>query len=478
MQLLVGFVLVVLTLPAYGRLLDPDSPANTLLDQLTPLLHAHAIDVARNLNAAASKPRKKPRSPRLGMLADIPAGSLVGSTELEHWEKSYRDQQIGAIVALPARLTSGSEEGFAEDWLKVGLAQRTFITYAVTDRASAQILVQQLHQLDFAVRLYPAANTPANSEGAPRFYATAGQRLVLDSRQARELESGALEIELLGKKLYRRSNSVFPANGRSSRYYHKGEPDRFRKADLGDNQVAATIPEIIVSGGIALGERANFQKRPVALAFQPNHSFQLQLDTGEVWQFPAQDPLMLKACFDFAVRSLNIESDAIIDIDERHRIRISEAFRNTNIGYELIGIDEQPFHYVDNLSAIKSVIIDISVGISATDTQAVFATEYEIRFINPDRHKLAETRVALVYEYDSATDTASFRDSWGPRAFRVNNVDYAALGAATRKVASVAGWAALFRAVEGSSIDFSRGRYEFLKIDNTGPPTPRSSYGG
>ena len=185
----------------------------------------------------------------------------------------------------------------------------------------------------------------------------------------------------------------------------------------------------------------------------------------------------MKACFDFAVRSLRIESDAIIDIDERRRIKISSAFRNTHIGYQLIGVDEQPFHYVNNLSAIKSVIIDTSVNISAMDTQANFSTGYEIRFINPDRRKLAETRVALAYQYDSLQGIASFQESWGPRAFRLNKVDYAALGAATHKAAVVAGWSALFREVEDSSIDFSRGRYEFLLIDKAGTPTPRLSNG-
>ena len=113
--------------------------------------------------------------------------------------------------------------------------------------------------------------------------------------------------------------------------------------------------------------------------------------------------------------------------------------------------------------------------ISAEASTPVFNTEYEIRFINPDRRKLAETRAALVYEYDSGTDVASYQESWGPRAFRLHSVDFAGLGEQTRKAARVAGWVALFRAVAEAKLDFSRGRYEFLKIEKAGIATPRLS---
>jgi hypothetical protein len=112
--------------------------------------------------------------------------------------------------------------------------------------------------------------------------------------------------------------------------------------------------------------------------------------------------------------------------------------------------------------------------ISAEASTPIFNTEYEIRFINPDRRKLAETRAALVYDYSSGTDRALYRESWGPRAFRLHSIDFNGLGEHTRKAAQVAGWVALFRAVAEAKLDFSRGRYEFLKMENTGAATPDS----
>jgi hypothetical protein len=477
MRLVVVIVVFLLVVPAQGALLDPDSPGNTTLDALTPLLHVHNIDVARNLNAAPSKPRRRPARPRLGMLADIPLGTLADSPELERWETDYTLGKIAALVALPKKDLAQSDGDFLEAWMDTQPSSRTFVTYAVADQETAILIQRQLGVLGYEAQVHEHTEQVPDATIAARFYATAGQRLVVDSIAARKLDGRALELSLMTKKLYRKSDSVFTGSGKSSRYYAKGEPKRFRKADLGDETMAATIPEIIVSGGIALGERATFQQAPVALIFQSDHSFRLVLEDGAMWQFPSMSPLMLKACFDFALRSLKIDSDAIIDIDEHRKIGISRAFRNTDIGYELIGIDEQPFRFVDNISAIKSVIIDTGVSIHGLNARALFTTDYEVRFINPDRRKLAETRVALAFRYDSEDDSSVFQNSWGPRAFRVNDIDFPGLGKATRKVAVVAAWVALFREIEASSIDFSRGRYEFLKIDKAGVATPRLSKG-
>jgi hypothetical protein len=475
MRLFAVFFAFLLAAPAPARMLDAGGPDNTLLEQLAPRLDAQAIDVAHNLNATGLKPKRKLRQPRLGMLADVPLGAQVTSAELERWENSYREQLLLAIVAMPATDFAPTDSLFLGNWFASSAQERVFITLAAADRELAGIIATQLQELSYDTRIFSEPPQDSAFTQAGRFYATAGQRLVLDSPAARQLDSEALEITLLGRQVRRRTDSVFKPAGKSARYYAAGEPERFKKIDLGDEIIAAVIPEIIVSGGIALGEVAVFQKPARALIFNPDHSFELELINGERWLFPERNPLLLKTCFDFALRSTQIRSDAIVDIDEHRKIRISSAFRNTDIGYEFIGIDGQPFQYVRSLNAIKSVIIDTAVVISAEASTPVFNTEYEIRFINPDRRKLAETRAALVYDYDSGTDVASYRESWGPRAFRLYSVDFTGLGEQTRKAARVAGWVALFRAVAEAELDFSRGRYEFLKIENTGTATPRLS---
>jgi hypothetical protein len=39
-------------------------------------------------------------------------------------------------------------------------------------------------------------------------------------------------------------------------------------------------------------------------------------------------------------------------------------------------------------------------------------------------------------------------------------------------VANYAGWIGLFRNLQEEDVPFLRGRYEFMKIDKTGRPTP------
>jgi hypothetical protein len=474
MRLFAVSLVIFLAAPAAARMLDPDAPANTLLEQLAPLLDPQAIDVAHNLNATRLRPKRKLSQPRLGMLADVPVGAQLNSAELARWENSYRDQLLLAIVATPATEVAATDSLFLENWFANPAEDRVFITLATADRELAEVIARQLESLSYDVRLFSEPPQDSYFTRAGRFYATAGQRLALDSPAARKLESEAMEIELLGRQVRGKTDSVFSLTGKSSRHYSSREPERFKKVDLGDDIIAAVIPEIIVSGGIALGEVAGFQEPVSSLIFNPDHHFELLLVDGERWVFPESDTGLLKTCFDFALRSTRIHSDAVIDIDERRKIRMSRAFRDTDIGYEFIGIDEQPFQFVQSLNAIKSVIIDTAVVISAEASTPVFNTEYEVRFINPDRRKLAETRAALVYDYSSGTDRAHYRESWGPRAFRLHSIDFNGLGEQTRKAAQVAGWVALFRAVAEAKLDFSRGRYEFLKMENTGTATPDS----
>lgn len=472
MRLFVVFLGIFLAAPTAARLLDPGGPTNVLLQQLAPLLEEDAVDVAYNLNDPRIKPGRSLSQPRLGMLADMPLGTQVNSTELNQWEDAYRSKLLLALVALPTEDDTGNSD-FEDEWLARPLQDRVFISLAAADLELGQAIAKKMRSIDYRVTLFSAGVTDAISVEAGRFYASAGQRLVVDSLSARQLAVDAVEIQLLGRKTRRKSNSVFPAEGKSSRYYVQGEPKRFRKVDLGDESTAAVIPEIIVSGGVALGEVATFEQKPRALIFSLDRGFDLQMADGETWKLPPRALAWLKTCFDFALRSTRIESDAIIDIDEKRRIKISSAFRDTDIGYALIDVDQQPFNFVRSLNVIKSVIIDRAVSIRVEQFSAVISTKYEIRFINPDRRKLAETRAALVYEYDSSTDLASFKESWGPRAFRIRTADLDGLGEETRAAARVAGWLALFRAVAAGELDFSRGRYEFLKIDKTGRATPQ-----
>jgi len=182
---------------------------------------------------------------------------------------------------------------------------------------------------------------------------------------------------------------------------------------------------------------------------------------------------LLKAAFDLAGRAERIGSDAIVDIDERGRVRLSSVLKDTDLGVAMVRLDLEPFNHVTRLDVLKSVIIDTSVVIEERQGGLHFATQYEVRFLQSDRLRIARTQVALVYRYDSADEAATFEDSWGPEAFRLEGrTDFDALGRSTAEAGRYAAWIALFRNVHGNALDFSHGRYEFLKLDKAGRATP------
>ena len=144
----------------------------------------------------------------------------------------------------------------------------------------------------------------------------------------------------------------------------------------------------------------------------PSRLAELQFDRGELilieedgdaHELPEIDLADVKALFDFVNRSRAIGSDAIVDIDARGRVRISSALRDTEAGYKIMHADTQPFEFVPNLPVTKSVIIDTAVEWQRGEMGKTlqFEVDYEVRFLSADNMRIAQTRAALAYVYDS-----------------------------------------------------------------------------
>lgn len=479
--ILLGYLLG-LALGASGELLDPNGAGHPTLEEWSERLESVGIDTAFNLNARDVVNTALLR-PRLGALADLPPLRFPMTPELLLWEQAFSAAEIGAVAFLPAHhlASAGAAQSYPDfynAWLTVDAEERYFLTFHADDQESAAGVIaalEQDHGLWHLVAL-PAASAVEAAEPAGRLYATAGQRWVLDSNPAREYDSEIPEFAYLGEELRRNSSSVVDTESRALRRIASGEPAIFLKESLGDEFEASTIPEIIVPGGIAFGENAVFANEFSSIVFE-NDRFWLEDGKGQRFSLPGEDAKAWKAHFDFAARSETISSDAIVDIDERGRVKISSALEDTDAGVDMVRIDTEPFNYVQRLDVRKSVIIDTFVRFSAADDKAgntvEFATEYEVRFLQSDRMRIATTQAAVVYRYTSASGQSLFSDSWGPDAFRLEGrTDFAGLGESTANAARHAAWIALFRAVVDNSLDFSHGRYEFMKIDKAGRSTP------
>lgn len=476
---LLAVIVLVLVHGATADILDIKSPQNPALDSLAKGLRKHGIDVARNLNATDSLSHKIAK-PRLGRLADLSSYSPPTSKELLNWEQAYAEDRIGGIAFIygeePNKESTQNYAQFLHLWYQAETEDRIFISFAGHDYPAARFTALVVEKQGLSNWLLAAsAGDPQAVERAGKVYVTAGQRWTIDSTQARRYESVITEFALLGRALIDGGDSVIALNDRQKRKAARQEPTRFLKASLGDEFEESVIPEIVVVGGIALGETAVISLALKEIVFDEQQHLLGIDENGAIWKFPEADAKVLKACFDFAFRSEEIHSDAIVDIDAKGKVKISSAFRNTDVGYELMEMDTEPFKFVDNLSARKSVIIDNEVSITAQDDGGLhFFASYDIRFIAADRMRIAQTQVALEYHYDSSARSSSFVDSWGPRVKRLRgDLQYEKLGNNTANVGEYAAWSGLFRKVKQQALRFDQGRYEFMKIDKSGRITPR-----
>lgn len=470
--LLTGLLMLLSLIAPLSRaaVLDPESAAEAPLSELSTALDAAGIDVAFNLNRRHVA-GVTPRRPRIGALADLPPLRFPMTPELLAWEQAHAQGQIGVLAFLPSGSPAGT--GFADfyaRWLDAPAEQRNLLTFHSGDSAVAEALALQLSGV--YLMLSPAGERGvADPEQGGRLYATAGRRWVVDSEAARDAELEIPEFQLLGEVLQRDSDSALDPDSRALRRLASSEPAVFLKESLGDEFEASTIPEIIVPGGIAFGENAVFESENVELVFTGDR---LWIEhNGARLPLPGEELKIWKAGFDFAGRSGQIASDAIVDIDERGRVRLSSTLKDTDLGGAMVRIDLEPFNYVTRLDVLKSVIIDSLVRFDVVGDAMQFVTEYEVRFLQSDRLRIARTQAALVYRYESAGGAVSFEDSWGPEAFRLEGrTDYDGLGVSTAEAARYAAWIALFRNVHENAVPFTHGRYEFIKLDKAGRSTP------
>ena len=456
---------------AQAEVLDDSETPDPLLSQLAAALDAYDIDVLHNLNNRQLA-RARFNGHRLGRFSDLPNHAYPGSAEIRSWESELQQGQVeGLVIFTNAGASNFEQHALLQDWLDDRSIARSLVVYSATDREVADKIARVAKGYGHAVL---PLNASTDIAVAGTFYATAARRFAIDGRSARRMESEVTEMTYLGERVRRNSNSIFRENEAfGGRALARSEPSVFEKESLGDEFSESTIREIIVPGGVALGETAYLNLDVDELQFLDGE-FVLLDNEGENWHLPALDLKTQKALWDFVARSIALKSDSIVDIDEEGRVRISSALRDTDAGYEIMHADTLPFTYVQNLNVIKSVIIDIGVDWLRQDNHTLdFVSNYEVRFLSADNMRLAQTRAALEFEYDHAAGDMEFQRSWGRDARRLReNLDYPGLGRDMAPIARYAGWVGLFRKLQEEQVDFLHGRYEFMKIDKMGRETP------
>ncbi|MBL4573042.1 MAG: hypothetical protein JKY86_08205 [Gammaproteobacteria bacterium] len=469
---LIAVALLFFSTAVVADTLDEGGREDAFLLTLAAALGAYDIDVAANLNSREVV-RQRIQRPRLGRFPDLPTNSLARSEEIASWEAAFLESEIGGVAILVDENAALSAEDFTDRWLRSGGEQRLFVTFFRDDLVAAEKLVDVVSAYGYANELHFGAGYVA---AAGQLYATAAQRLAIDSRAARRYRTEVTELAFLGERVRRKSTSLFSDDGnRGDSSLARREPSVFLKETLGDEFNQSTIEAIIVPGGVALGEVASLDFAPTDLIFDGEEL--ILVDTiGKSWRLPKIGLADVKALFDYVARSEAINSDAIVDIDGEGRVRISSALRDTDVGFAIMHADTQPLAFVPNLPVTKSVIIDSGVNWQsiAMDELLQFEVAFEVRFLSADNMRIAQTRVALEYGYASKRKSSEYSDSWGRYVARLDeNLDYSGLGQKLVRVATYAGWVGLFRRLQEDQVSFLRGRYEFMKINKTGTRTPR-----
>ncbi len=473
MRLLYFLCCLFISLSSYADSLDSGVAEDSFLLKISEALAAYDIDVVSNLNQRDVVAQRIQR-PRLGRFPDLPLNRFPDSEEIENWETEFLSAEVGglAIIANQDLRQIEADEDFLNHWFNTNEPQRLFVTFIAADLLAAQKIETVVNAYGLSTQLYHARE---NAAVVGNLYATAAQRLAIDSRAARRYRTAVTELEFLGERVRKNSNSLFSDDGnRGDRSLARREPAVFLKETLGDQFNQSTIREMVVPGGVALGETASLEFVPQELIYK-NGELQLVDENKIAWTLPKIAPADIKALFDFVIRSEAIGSDAIVDIDADGRVRISSALRNTDVGFAIMHADTQPFQFVPNLSVTKSVVIDTDVSWqkapAANNLQ--FSSNYEVRFLSADNMRIAQTRVALEYQYESLGHSMRYLDAWGRDLGRLDeNLDYAGLGYSMLDVAGYAAWVGLLRLLQEGDVSFLRGRYEFMKIDKAGKDTP------
>ena len=411
LQLPVLLFVMLFSSAGLSEALDDAVAEDVFLRTVAGALAVYDIDVVHNLNAR-NIARGRIQQPRLGRFPDLPLNTLPSSEEINLWEADYSGGEIGGVAILtdPSASLLDAEQ-FLERWLHASSAARLFVTFYKEDLAAAEKIASVASAYGFKALQLVGGDRLAV---AGNLYATAAQRLAIDSREARRYRTEVTELSFLGERVRRNSNSLFSEAGiPDDNSLARSEPAVFLKETLGGEFTQSTIREIVVPGGVALGETAILPISVVLMSYGSG-AIHLQSAEGEHFALPEIERSTLKARFDFVQRSEAIHSDSIVDIDADGRVKISSAFRDTDPGFDIMHADTLPFKYVPNLAVTKSVIIDIGVDwFTGENGTLAFETEFEVRFLSADNMRIAQTRVALEYAYDSASGSVTYNDAWG-----------------------------------------------------------------
>jgi hypothetical protein len=172
-----------------ARVVDPAARADPLLDLLTADLEARGVDVRRGTLSSADFLAERPQLTRLANfpLAESQFGSEGFAFQRFFNAGAFTESALVAVGRAPA-VAAGDNNAFEQAWKAAPKEQRIFISFSGQDLAHAQRVAAALQARGYATFIYrnEAGNLKYNAVEVGRFFAEAGEHLVLDTSNARK----------------------------------------------------------------------------------------------------------------------------------------------------------------------------------------------------------------------------------------------------------------------------------------------------
>jgi hypothetical protein len=188
---------------ALGKLLDPHSPPNLILDALVKELDSKEIDVVRRWDNKSPTPRER------AILAPLKGfkSSAEAKASKTAWMKDFEGNIHSFLVGFKTDSTHLNKEStdfstFTREWETIPKSKRIFISFTQVDAAYADTIKEALESKGYKTFIFLSSSHSSpflTSQEAGHLFATAGHYFVIDTKNARNSPGVWFEKALLGR---------------------------------------------------------------------------------------------------------------------------------------------------------------------------------------------------------------------------------------------------------------------------------------
>lgn len=404
----VSLAVALLASGARADVIDPQSPPDPVLEQLTEAFDAAGIDVLYSHDSERGQVAPSfGDAPRVAPLLGFRAwpGVEVDLEQHAEWLDSFATGARGAIAAVnDGAGRSVDADEFAGVWRDAPREQRVVLTFDAADLDIARRVAATL--VDNGYSVYLAIANPEQEKLDPatfgRLFVDAEHHIVLDTASARLNPIIQFEAELLAE--LRRQDEWLASDDGGLPPVKRGSMDVIESLGV--------LPMKVLPGGIALGKRAVY-----ADGLGSGH---VTIDGSDFALHLGDERFVLEQVSDEtrdAIRAFVAipDSHSVVDI-AGGSVTLADPLHDTRIGSRMENADRMPFHHLSISGAQKSVIVDDGVRVRRDGDDVAVDVTLEVRFYRRDDDGHADRLATINFTIADATGRPGLLDLQWSRA--------------------------------------------------------------